>query len=171
MNKKILVTYASQGGSTAGIATTIGKTLASSGTEVDVRPVNEVTDIHPYQAVVIGSAIHSGKWMPEALSFIKEHQDALRHMPTAAFQVCLMLASVNEQYKKLVPEWISPVRAQIRPAAEASFAGAVLLSQYSKFSEKFGLRIFLAVAKLKAGDYRNWEAIQTWAEHISPLLV
>jgi hypothetical protein len=33
-----------------------------------------------------------------------------------------------------------------------------------------GLRIFLASIKLKAGDYRNWDAIRTWAEGLRPLL-
>ena len=38
MSNKILVAYASRGGSTAGVAETIGKTLVESGAEVEVRP-------------------------------------------------------------------------------------------------------------------------------------
>jgi menaquinone-dependent protoporphyrinogen IX oxidase len=36
MNNKILVTYASRFGSTAGVAESIGKTLAEGGAQVDV---------------------------------------------------------------------------------------------------------------------------------------
>ena len=170
MKDKILVTYASQGGSTAGVAEAIGKTLASKGEDVVILPVTEVDDLSPYQAVVIGSAVHSGKWMPEALAFVERNQNTLRRMPTVVFQVCLMLAAKNEQYKSMVPDWLAPLRLKIHPVAECSFAGALWPDRYAKLSEKLGLRIFLAAIKLKAGDYRDWDAIHGWAEHISPLL-
>lgn len=170
MNDKILVAYASQGGSTAGIAEAIGQTLASTGVVVDVKPIQEVSDLNPYQAAVIGSAVHSGKWMPEAMMFVERHQNTLQRLPTAVFQVCMMLATSNDQYKKMVPDWFAPLRTQIRPVAEGSFAGALWPDKYAKLSEKLGLRIFLAAIKLKAGDYRDWDAIRAWAEHVSPLL-
>lgn len=170
MNATILVTYASQGGSTAGVAESIGQALTSKGARVEVRPVQEVTDLSPYQAVVIGSAIHSGKWLPEALAFVERNQTALRRIPTAVFQVCLTLATHDEQYQRMAPEWLAPIRGMIRPAAEGSFAGALWPGRYAKLSEKLGLHIFLAVIKLKAGDYRDWDAIRTWAEGLYPVL-
>lgn len=171
MNGKILVTYASQGGSTAGIAEAIGKQLSGNGTAVDVLPVKTVTDISPYQAVIIGSAVHSGKWMPEALEFIRQNQSVLRRIPTAVFQVCMMLAASNESYKRMVPDWLDPIQLMIHPVSQASFAGALWPDRYAKFTEKLGLRIFLATIKLKAGDYRDWDAIQSWSEKTRPLLV
>ncbi len=170
MNDKILVTYASQGGATAGVAEAIGKTLASKGAAVNILPIQEVTDLSAYTAVVIGSAVHSGKWMPEAMAFIERNQNTLRNIPTAVFQVCMMLATANEQYKRRVPDWLAPVRIQIQPVAEGSFAGALWPDRYPKLSEKLGLRIFLATIKLKAGDYRDWDAVRSWAERISPML-
>jgi menaquinone-dependent protoporphyrinogen IX oxidase len=91
-------------------------------------------------------------------------------MPTAVFQVCLTMASSNEQYKSMVPDWLAPLRAQIRPVLEGSFAGALWPAKYSKLSEKLGLRIFLAVIKLEAGDYRDWAAIRAWAQRAGALL-
>lgn len=170
MRRKILVTYASQGGSTEGIASAIGQAFISSGAEVEVLPVNKAADIRSYQAIVIGSAVHSGKWMPEATAFVEQNKNSLRQIPTAVFQVCLMLAASNEQYKNFVPDWFIPVRSQIHPVAEGSFAGALFPDRYPKFSDKIGLQIFLAVVKLKAGDYRNWDAIQTWANRTYQLL-
>jgi menaquinone-dependent protoporphyrinogen oxidase len=170
MSDRILVTYASQGGSTAGVAEAIGRTLATDGDRVDVLPVSQVDDLRPYRAAVIGSAVHSGKWMPEAASFVERNQAGLRRMPTAVFQVCMMLATGSEQYRRMAPEWLAPLREQIHPAAEGSFAGALWPNRYPKLSEKLGLGIFLAVIKVKAGDYRDWDAVQEWAESLRPVL-
>ena len=132
--------------------------------------IQEVTDLRSYRAVVIGSAVHSGKWMPEALAFVEGNQNTLRQMPTAVFQVCMMLATSSEPYWRMVPDWLAPLRAQIQPAVEGSFAGALWPNKYSKLSEKLGLHIFLAAIHLKAGDYRDWDAIRTWAENLRPVL-
>jgi len=54
MKNKILIAYASKTGSTAGVADRLGQTLSQSGLTVDVRPINEVSDLAPYGAVVLG---------------------------------------------------------------------------------------------------------------------
>lgn len=167
---KILVAYASQGGSTSGVAEALGKQFSANGTTVDVRPIKEVTDISSYRAVVLGSAIHGGKWLPEAVQFVQDHQDALRRVPTAYFLVCMMMASSKEQDQRFVADFLEPVRTMVRPVAEGRFAGALLLKNYS-FFDGLGLRIFLGYLKMKEGDYRNWEAIRGWAETTRPLLV
>jgi menaquinone-dependent protoporphyrinogen oxidase len=171
MSNKVLVTYATQGGFTAGIAEEIGKTLAEAGAKVNVRNVNSVSDLNTYQAVIVGGAIHSGKWLPEATKFIESNEEILRQMPTAIFQVCMMLATDNESYKAMVPAWLDPVRTKINPVAATSFTGGVDLAQYPKLTDKLGMRIFLASVKLKPGDYRDWDAIRTWAKNLKPSLL
>jgi menaquinone-dependent protoporphyrinogen oxidase len=102
MTNKILVTYASRGGTTTGVAEAIGKTLAESGAEVEVRPMAEVTDLSPYGAVVAGSAIQGGQWLPEAMQFVRGHQAELSSKPFAAFLVCMTLAM---QGKTIASMW------------------------------------------------------------------
>jgi menaquinone-dependent protoporphyrinogen oxidase len=170
MNEKILVTYASQGGSTAGIAEAIGQALTACGAAVDVRPVKNVVDLHPYEAVIAGSAVHQGKWMPEAQEFVERNRATLIRMPTAIFQVCLTLASDNDQFKRMVPDWLAPLRGRLHPLAEGSFAGALWPERYSKWTEKLGLRIFLASIHLKPGDYRDWNAVRAWSDNTYSLI-
>jgi menaquinone-dependent protoporphyrinogen oxidase len=85
MSNKILVTYASRLGSTAGVAEAIGKTLLDNGAQVEVRRMEDVTDLTPYSAVVAGSAIRGKQWLPEAMQFMQKHQAALRQKPFARF--------------------------------------------------------------------------------------
>ncbi len=77
MMKKVLVAYATAAGSTGGVAEMIGKTLAETGIAVDVCPVQSATHLEDYAAVVLGSAIHGGKWLPEAVTFLQANQSRL----------------------------------------------------------------------------------------------
>ncbi len=171
MSSKILVAYASRHGSTSQVAETVGRTLASSGATVDVRRVQEVTDVSGYRAVVVGSAINGGKWLPEAASFVKANQDSLKQIPTAYFLVCMMMARGTEQDRGFVANYLEPERALVRPVAEGRFAGALWPSKHPLIFEGLGLRFFLRYLGLKEGDYRNWDAVHAWAENTRPLLL
>lgn len=92
MSNTILIAYASRTGSAGGVAETIGKTLAESGAPVEVRLMKDVQDLAPYRAVVVGSAIRGGKWLPEAMQFMRTHRATLAQKPFAAFLVCITLA-------------------------------------------------------------------------------
>lgn len=68
MNDRILVTYASRTGSTVGVAEAIGRTLAEGGAQVDVLPMQDVTDLALYRAVIAGSAIQNKQWLRKPCS-------------------------------------------------------------------------------------------------------
>ena len=126
MSNKILVTYASRAGSTAGVAEAIGRTLGESGEQVDVLPMQEVHDLSPYRAVVAGSAIQNKQWLPEALQFIHIHQVALSQKPFAAFLVCMTMAMKNAaEYEKFVSDFLVPLRSVVKPVSEGLFAGVL----------------------------------------------
>ncbi|HEX2908904.1 MAG TPA: flavodoxin domain-containing protein [Phototrophicaceae bacterium] len=170
MANTILVTYASRTGTTVGVAEAIGKTLAESGAQVEVRPMQEVKDLAAYGAVVAGSAIQAGQWLPEAMQFMQTHRAALSQKPFAAFLVCMTLAMNNEKAREIVPEWMQPVRALVKPISEGYFAGRLDISKVPSFSERLKFRISVLLGVWTASDHRNWEAIQTWAKNLRPLL-
>ena len=170
MSDNILVTYASAMGSTAGVADAIGKTLAEGGLEVDVRPMREVQDLTPYQAVVAGSAIHGQQWLPEAMQFVQTHRAALANKPFAAFLVCMTLAIRNAQYRETVATWLEPVRTLVRPVSEGLFAGVLNVSQIPSFGDRIKFRFSVMLGAWGEGDHRDWKAIRAWAESLRPLL-
>lgn len=171
MNDKILVTYASRAGSTVGVAEAIGKTLAEGGAQVDVLPMEEVKDLGPYRAVVAGSAIQKGAWLPEAMQFVRTNQAALARRPFAAFLVCMTLAMPGaEKYREGVSEWLAPVRSQVRPVSEGLFAGALDLSKVPSLGDRLKFRMSIAFGAWQEGDHRDWDAVHTWAAELQPRL-
>ncbi len=172
MLDRILVTYASQAGSTARVAEAIGRTLAEAGAQIDVRRVQEVTDVSPYRAVVAGSAIHGGKWLPEAMRFVQAHQAALRQKPFAAFLVCITLSMRDaDKYRAGVAGWMEPVRNLVRPVSEGLFAGSLDFSKLPVTPNTLLLHLPVMLGQWTEGDHEDWNAIRTWAGGLMPLLM
>jgi menaquinone-dependent protoporphyrinogen oxidase len=183
MSNTILVTYASRLGATAGVAEAIGKTLTDNGAQVEVRRMEEVTDLTPYSAVVAGSAIRDKQWLPEAMQFMRTHQAALRQKPFAAFLVCMTLATLaptawaqcgvkdGEKYRPQVAAWLDPVRSLVKPVSEGLFAGVLDIGQISSFSDRLKFRVSVLVGVWQEGDHRDWNAIREWAARLRAVLL
>jgi menaquinone-dependent protoporphyrinogen oxidase len=170
MSNEVLVTYASRAGSTAGVAEAIGQALSEGGASVVVRPMQDVSDVRPYRAVVAGSAIQDRQWLPEASQFVRAHQAALAQKPCALFMVCMTLAMKDgEKYRPAVAEWLAPVRALVRPVSEGQFAGVLDLSKIPSFSDRLKFRLSVATGVWTEGDHRDWDAIRDWAQRLSRL--
>ncbi|KAB2857680.1 MAG: flavodoxin [Anaerolineae bacterium] len=167
MSKKILVAYATRTRSTAEIAEVISATLAENGSQMEVRPVQDVTDLEKYQAVVLGSAIQDKKWLPEAINFVRENQAALSEKPFAAFMVCMALTMKNQNYHQMAVEWLEPVRRLVTPVSEGFFAGVLDIEKVSSVWHQSMFRISVWTGVWAEGDHRNWEAIRAWASDLS----
>ena len=168
MKSKLLITYGSRCGSTGGVAEAIGQVLCEEGVAVDVRLVKNVNDLSPYQAVIVGSAIRMGKWLPEVVEFVKTHQDTLSRVPVAYFTVCLTMKDDTVENRRKALAYLDPVRKQlpqVKPVDIGLFAGAV---DYKKLS--FAYSLLLKVMGAPEGDFRNWEAIRTWGAGRRPAL-
>lgn len=168
---KILVTYASRNGSTAGVAEAIGKTLAQSGASVDVLPMQVVEDLAPYRAVVAGSAIQAAQWLPEAMQFVQSHRAELSRKPFAAFLVCMTLAMKNGDYRQQVAAWLDPVRALAPLVSAGLFAGALDTHKIKSLGDRMKFRLSVLMGVWSEGDHRDWNAIHAWAESLRPLLL
>ena len=95
----VLVGYASVGGSTRRVAERIAARITEHGCAVDCRPLDEVKDTTVYDAFVLGSAIHSGAWLPLAADFLRRNVGTLIGRPLWLFSV----SSVGEQSIAFAP--------------------------------------------------------------------
>jgi menaquinone-dependent protoporphyrinogen oxidase len=171
MPNQVLVTYATRTGATAGVAEAIAKTLAENGVQVQLLPIQQVTDLSSYRAVVAGSAIQGSNWLPEAMEFVRAHRAELAQRPFAAFLVCMTMAMATGDYREHVQTFMQPVRALVRPVSEGYFAGVLDIGKVPSWRDRLGFRISVALGVWKEGDHRDWDAIHTWAIQLKPLLV
>ena len=161
-DKKILVAYASKYGSTGGVADAIGKGLCSKGAAVDVLLMKNAVNLSSYQGVIVGSAIYMGKWLPEAVDFVKKNVEVLRQIPVAYFLVCMTLCKPTEENRAKVLAYLDPVLKaipEIKPVGIGAFAGALDYNNLSWLNKKI-----LKSKGTPEGDFRDWKAIRTWAE-------
>jgi len=171
MPDKMLVTYASRTGSTAETAGEIARILSEDGTRVDLLPVDDVTDLSPYQAVVVGSAIQSQMWLPEAVRFVRKYRAGLKQKPFAMFSLCMTLAMKNgEKYRPDILAWLAPVRSLVKPVSEGLFAGVLKIRRIPSLSDRLKFRMSVLFGVWKEGDHRDLEAIRSWAEELRDTL-
>lgn len=160
-NRKALVAYASKYGSTGGVADAIGKELCSLDVAADVRLIRNTGDLATYPAVVVGSPIYRGRWLPEAVEFLKQNREVLSQVPVAYFLVCMTLAKPGEETRAEALAYMDPILKavpEIKPVAMGTFAGALYYDNLSGVSK--------AILKSKGspeGDFRDWDAIRAWA--------
>jgi len=139
------------------------------GATIDVRLVEKVKDLGPYQAVIVGSAIRRGNWLPEATAFVKNNQDKLSRLPIAYFLVCLTMRDDTPENRDRVLAYLDPVRKEVprvRPAAVGLFPGVLDFSKLSFVNQS----VFKAKG-VSEGDYRNLAAEKGWASNVGHALV
>jgi menaquinone-dependent protoporphyrinogen oxidase len=167
MEPKVLVAYATKYGSTREIAEKIGEVIREANYLVDVIPVEEVTDLRAYGAVVLGSAVYVGQWRKEAGTFLKDNEEELTKREVWLFSSGPTGKGDPEELMEgfHFPQSLQPVADRIQPRDIVFFHGALDL-------KKLGLPEKVVVKGIKAplGDYRDWDAITLWAKSIVEVL-
>jgi menaquinone-dependent protoporphyrinogen oxidase len=201
MSSRILVAYATKCGSTAGVSDAIAQKLREGGASVDVRLAQEITDVGPYDAVVVGSPILYGRWRSEARAFVRRHEGRLSRIPVAYFLTCLELTRVQDgqalgisffldpflgrppkiegklsSFEKahLLSAFVEPVLTEapeVKPVSVGVFRGKLDYSQLDFLSWLVMRLLRLIYRRAPEGDFRNWEAIGSWAVNLSPALL
>ena len=159
MNNRILVAYATRAGSTVGVADAIAMTLRRRGFLVTIKPIKENPDVHGYQAVIIGSGIRFGSWLPEAVQFVKTNKEALRRVRVALFTVHILNRGDDETSRLRREAYLDALRPLVLPVAHVFFPGKIDSARLSLIE-----RLMVRAVKSPVGDFRDWDQVDGWAE-------
>ena len=158
---RVLVAYASKAGSTAEVAAVIARKLADAGLAVDLRRARNIRSLAGYRTIIVGSAIRAGQWLGEASGFVKTHREALAVRKTAFFTLCMTLQQDTPGNREKVAAYLKPVREVLEPDWIEAFAGKM---EYRRLA--LGPRLIVKAMKVREGDFRNWDAIGSWADRL-----
>jgi menaquinone-dependent protoporphyrinogen oxidase len=164
----ILVTYASKHNATAEIAKAIGEVLEQANASwVDIVPVEDVEDITPYDAVILGSAVYMGQWQPKAADFLTRHETELAQRPVWLFSSGPIGEGDPKDLLKgwKFPEALQPIAERIKPHDIALFHGNLDSTKLNVIE-----RIVVKGVKAPTGDFRDWNVIRSWAYNIAQTL-
>jgi menaquinone-dependent protoporphyrinogen oxidase len=132
-----------------------------------VLPTDRVSDLHSYKAVVLGSAVYIGLWRKKAATFLKANEKALAERPVWLFSSGPTGEGNPVELTKgwHFPKALQPIADRIRPRDIAVFHG-VLNTKKLNLIEKWMIKN----VKAPLGDFRDWEAITSWATAIAGVL-
>jgi menaquinone-dependent protoporphyrinogen oxidase len=166
---KVLVAYASAHGSTGEVAEFIGREFTAKGLTVTTVNVNDVQMLGEYDAFVLGTAIHSGSWLPEMARFMIHWEERLAQKPVYFWVNCVR---IMEQYgREHVMEYYMrhDILHRIGAHNVAIFAGKLDLKAVD-WNERWTLAARYDGATWPNGfdgDFRDWDKIRAWANHVA----
>ena len=161
MPARILVAYATRNGSTAEIAQAIGKELTNAGITVDVAEIKTVSTLAGYNAVVIGGPLYMGSVEGAVGKFVGNYHEQLLKLPVAAFVVGLAPKNPDPGAVEAAMAALKKSLGTVTPVSSVLFAGKLDPARVN-----FVMRKFLEMAKIPAGDFRDWDAITAWAQEL-----
>lgn len=190
--KRCLVAFSTNAGSTAEVAEAVARALGAGGDAVDLRRLDEVTDVAAYDAVVVGAPMILG-WHRPALRFLKQHRAALAQRQVAYFATLMSLTQVGPGSPPVqIDPWLAKPprdprrlglkeryalpRNYLRPLLQAApgvrplrvgfFGGKLEL-----FRLKWWQALFvMAIIQAQPGDLRNWAFIEDWGRELGEAL-
>jgi menaquinone-dependent protoporphyrinogen oxidase len=158
---RILITYASQKGSTAEIARAIVKELQAAGHTAEAVAIATMPSPSGYDAVVIGGPMYMGRIDGSVAKYVKRNTAGLAKVPVAGFVVCLAAAARDADGMALAEKALRAALDPVLPVAETIFAGRLDPEKLSWFQRWITKKV-----KSPVGDFRDWTAIAAWAREL-----
>ena len=167
----ILVVYASVYGSTREIAERVADGLRQTGHGVDIRPAEYAGPVSGYDAVIAGSAIHNGRWLPSAATFLRANREVLTGKRIWLFSVST-LGDTSSAFRPFVANRLRAKRKE--PPEVAEFRTITQVNDHRNFTgvierahwPLFGRTVFRVFGG-RFGDHRDWAGVDSWAERIA----
>lgn len=141
----VLIAYASKHGATREIAEALQHDLRSRGFDADVLRADEVGGFDDYDAVVLGSALYMGKWLPAAQALL----DGCTHERLWTFSS-------------------GPLGNPPQPAPpDVGPRHHVIPGKLERHGLSLAERGIVRLVRAPYGDFRDWDAVHELADEIA----
>jgi menaquinone-dependent protoporphyrinogen oxidase len=162
---RVLVVYGSRLGATRGIAERVAERLAAAGLDVSLGSAALMAELPAADAYVIGSGVYGQHWMKEAAALVRRNRTALAARPVWLFSsgpVGRWAAGPDP----IEPREVAGFRRSIHPRDHRTFAGAIDRATLAS-GNLSRIELFVTRRFMPDGDFRNWPAIDAWADGIA----
>ena len=185
MKMNVLVAYATAHGSTKEIAQRIADRLAPQVApgKVDILPMESVPVLNTsptlYHAAVLGSAVHAGRWLGTARTFLDTNAGFLSGTPTKS-------GAAEGTTRTAIPTWAftvgmpasdddlakeetavgDKIRKQLPQLRDHKLFRGVFEKEDLNWFFKFIINHVVPENKQRVGDHRDWQAIESWADKV-----
>jgi len=154
---RALVAYASKYGSVEEVARFVAERLEGRGIDCDVADAAEAV-VKEHDLVVLGAGLYMGKMHKQGRRFLKRNWAALSHVPYAVFAMG-PLSAEEEELEKVRPQLERGLRGAPEPVEAVVFGGVIDQE-----------RLHFPFNQMPAGDHRDWEAIEAFADRVARLV-
>lgn len=120
--KPLLIALSSPNGSTREIATLLAQSLETAGRAVEVVDLAP-RDLTAYAGVLVAAPIHGMRWLPEAVSWVETHREALRARPVALVAVSYLYFEGRKSWRTAILRGLEAVRGPLPHASVQIFGG------------------------------------------------
>jgi menaquinone-dependent protoporphyrinogen oxidase len=157
---RVLVTAASRHGGTLEVADVIAHALTEAGLETALVPPDEVVSLRSYDALVLGSAVYYGQWLPTALDLVRRNRAAIKKLPVWLFSVGPLGAPEPQPVGE--PAVVAELAERTNALGHRVFAGALDRSRLGIVE-----KVVASAVRAPEGDFRDWVEIRHWAQEIA----
>jgi menaquinone-dependent protoporphyrinogen oxidase len=156
MSLKVLVAYATKKGSTQEVATAVAAELAARGADVTTMAAADVTDVTPYDGVVLGGSLYMGRWHADARRLLARHSGPLAARPLAVFAIGPLTSSADDlaAARKQLDDALDKL-TELDPVTVAVFGGVVDPA-----------KLHFPFSHMAATDARDGDQIGGWARKV-----
>jgi menaquinone-dependent protoporphyrinogen oxidase len=155
---RVLVAYGSKRGGTAGLAEMIRDELTAAGLDAVATPAGDVHHLDGFGAVIVAGALYANRWHRDARRFVRRHRQALRLVP-------VWLVASGPLNDSAVTTEIPTVRHVAKAIARIGAQGQVTFGgRLAADAKGFPAS---AMAKTKAGDWRDSTHVHRWATAVA----
>jgi menaquinone-dependent protoporphyrinogen oxidase len=154
---RVLVTWGSKRGGTAGIGRALADALAEHGMDVVAAPAEEAPAPAGFDAAIVGGAVYANRWTASARRFVHRHLDALRRIPVWFFSSGPLDDSADR----------GEVDEPMAIAVLAERAGARGHVIFGGRLEPGARGLAAAMARTHAGDWRSPRRIRAFADRVA----